>query len=184
MQFDKDLVEVEPGLWVTRDGRVFRESFYARGGKKDAEYQYVIASGKRYGVHRLVAKAYIDNPEGKPIVCHKDDNPKNNHVSNLFWGTQKENMLDMVAKGRDSTWTKKIPNYEPADYVAYHELVNQGLSRAEICEHLKISPYRVKTIRKRLNRWGVDVTLPREEFIAALPSAIRTVFLRTTKPAH
>jgi len=54
---------------------------------------------RRY-IHRLVAQAFIENPEGKPQVMHLDHNSKNNHVSNLAWGTQKENTLQGIRDGR------------------------------------------------------------------------------------
>ena len=41
-------------------------------------------------IHRLVADAFIDNPEDKPVVHHKDTNRKNNKVSNLEWLTDEE----------------------------------------------------------------------------------------------
>lgn len=36
-------------------------------------------------IHRLVAEAFIDNPEGFDLVNHKDENPLNNDVDNLEW---------------------------------------------------------------------------------------------------
>ena len=42
-------------------------------------------------IHRIVATAFIINQDGKRCVCHKDNNPSNNNVSNLYWGTDKEN---------------------------------------------------------------------------------------------
>lgn len=46
---------------------------------------------KRYSIHRLVALHFIPNPENKPCVNHKDENPLNNNVDNLEWCTYSYN---------------------------------------------------------------------------------------------
>jgi hypothetical protein len=47
---------------------------------------------KIYFVHRLVAKAFIPNPDCLPDINHKDENPSNNRVENLEWCTEEYNM--------------------------------------------------------------------------------------------
>lgn len=56
-------------------------------------------NGKEYSytIHRLVASAFIPNPENKCDINHKDGNKKNNTVSNLEWATRSENMKHSFA---------------------------------------------------------------------------------------
>ena len=55
---------------------------------------------KREYIHRLVATAFLPNPDNLPQVNHKDCDKSNNHVYNLEWVTGRQNILDAHAKGR------------------------------------------------------------------------------------
>lgn len=77
-----------PGYQVSASGRVKRTT---KGGKELRPVRYsngycvVNLSGKRIGVHRLVALAFIPNPKGLPEINHKDEDKQNNNVNNLEW---------------------------------------------------------------------------------------------------
>ena len=61
-------------------------------------------------VHRLVALAFIPNPENKPEVDHIDTDRANNFVDNLRWVTESENSLNSitVAKKRNCSQCKAV----------------------------------------------------------------------------
>lgn len=56
--------------------------------------------GKQFYVHKLVAQAFLPNPENKPEVDHLDNNKDNNDLSNLRWVTHKENMNNPITRQR------------------------------------------------------------------------------------
>lgn len=58
---------------------------------------YYSSKPKTYMIHRLVAQAFITNPQNKPEVNHIDNNPLNNNVSNLEWVTRSENTIHAIA---------------------------------------------------------------------------------------
>lgn len=64
-------------------------------------------------IHRLVAMAFIPNPDNKPQIDHINTNPKDNRVSNLRWVTRKENINNPITleKIRKATKNNHIPIY-------------------------------------------------------------------------
>jgi len=62
-------------------------------------YLFIKIRGIAYRPHRLVAEYFIDNPENKPCINHKDCNKLNNHVNNLEWVTYSQNMFHAVENG-------------------------------------------------------------------------------------
>jgi len=82
-----------------------------------------------YSVHRLVAIAFIPNPENKPEINHKDGNKQNNHVDNLEWCTRKENIDHAFRLGLSSNKGEKNPrsklNWDSVNKI--RNLYNTGL---------------------------------------------------------
>lgn len=59
----------------------------------------------KYVAHFLVAKHFIEKPDGKYLIDHKDGNGHNNNMSNLRWATQSDNMANRK-KRSDKTTSK------------------------------------------------------------------------------
>lgn len=108
--------ELNPKYFVTRDGRVFsaikgeRDLVMLRPAVNNLGYHKVsltLATGKKRlcSVHRLVATAFIPNPEGKPEVNHKDLDKLNNQDANLEWMTHAENLAH--ARAALGNWSPK-----------------------------------------------------------------------------
>lgn len=113
----------------------------------DQGYMYVRLSGPRKmcRVHRLVAEAFIPNPQSLPFINHRDNAPAHNAVENLEWCTQKQNLGHARAQGRmpDNHWKgKRSPNAKLSEEtVAKVRTMYQGggWSLERLGKHLGIS---------------------------------------------
>ena len=69
-----------------------RNKFLKASIQKNTGYTRIGVDKKTYRIHRLVAQAFIPNPNNFPEVNHKDKNKANNHIDNLEWCTHRENI--------------------------------------------------------------------------------------------
>ena len=129
-----------PGYFVSNLGNLLGRSGKPVKQQVNEKGYYVYAmypNGRKGGckcvkIHKLVAKAFIPNPENKPQVNHIDGNKLNNNVENLEWCTNQENVIHAyktgLAKARkgadnpnskltkeDAKWIRE--HYKPNDEV-------------------------------------------------------------------
>ena len=76
--------------YIASDGRKLKGRI-RRTSKNNSGYTIINIKSKHFLVHRLVAKAFIPNPNNYPQINHKDENKQNNRVDNLEWCTNKYN---------------------------------------------------------------------------------------------
>ena len=109
---------------------------------------------KCIAVHRLVASNFLEKPDGKDYVNHKDGNKSNNKVDNLEWCTQSENELHAHEAGLKHT-RKEVSSYIDGTFEKHFKstieatkwLKQNGYENAsrssisEVCNNKRISAY-------------------------------------------
>lgn len=89
---------------------------------------------KTFRVHRLVAEAFLPNPEGLGVVNHQDGNKINNHVDNLEWCTTKYNNQHSIETGLRTHKASPVTQYSMrGDWVANYSSQQQAEDITGIC---------------------------------------------------
>jgi hypothetical protein len=125
-------VEFHPGWEVDRTGKIFKDGkrFKNIGIFGNGYPMFSIPGVKKpFYVHRLVAQAFIPNPNNYPHVLHIKRDLTNVHVSNLKWGTQKENMQDRF---RDGTHLRR--NFSIDELNEIYMLLETKMTQHEIAK--------------------------------------------------
>ena len=162
----KDIEGYEGKYSVSSDGRVWSHQKYRFKGKfltpfvsiRGYELLGMSKNKKRhtFSVHRLVAKAFIPNPNNKPEVNHKDGNKTNNHISNLEWVTSSENQIHAVESGLCNFSEK---HKETAKRIGK---INGSKNKGKIFKSRKLSLEQDKEIIYRFNNGESSLKLAKE----------------------
>ena len=110
----KDIIGYEGLYAIEEDGRIWNckykkylSGYYGNDGykrmclRKNANKEYFL-------LHRLIALAYIPNPDNKPYIDHIDRVRNNNSINNLRWVTKMENNQNMSLYNTNTTGEKNI----------------------------------------------------------------------------
>lgn len=147
-------IKAFPSYMVSTHGNVAREgrksnckqAVLKRGGYM-AVSLWKGGKGHTRSVHRLVAEAFLPNPEGKRDVAHSDGNPKNNNVSNLRWATRAENEADKLGHEKSNRGSRNgMSKLQKDDVLAIKHLNRSGLAQHVIAAKFDITQGQVSRI--------------------------------------
>ena len=150
------------------DGRIFhypekvlKQSTPKTGKRAGYMSAHFYCNGKRETmcVHRLVATYFVDKPEGKDVVNHKDGNKSNNHYSNLEWVTYAENNAHAIETGlkqqTPSSYRSKLTKLDKEarqDIIANCKFRVPGFMAKDFAKKYGVaSPTIVKALRQGLD---------------------------------
>ena len=142
--------EIFPSYYISNFGNIKHDNNFLKKCIHSNGYEQVnIRIGNKYVtklIHRLVAVAFIPNPDNKPCVDHIDGNKRNNYVSNLRWVTPVENANNIITKkrsieNRKSHNEKKIVAISGEINVYFNSIIEAsiilGVDRTSISKCLK-----------------------------------------------
>jgi len=158
MEIWKQVKDSDSKYFISSHGKVKREGRVIGGSKEGKGYiiysLYVTPSVKTIKkAHRLVAEHFIPNPENKPQVNHIDGNKLNNHVDNLEWCTNRENIQHALNNGLiDTRGEKSGKNIYPEAVIRKAHETKGSVSNSEFAKLHNMTKKYVSAVR-RGERW-------------------------------
>lgn len=144
------------GYFVDEHGNLFNKhgrqiKFYENQKGYMITQIRVDGKNKTIAQHRLVAMAFIPNPDNKPEVDHKDGNRKHNHRSNLRWATREENVQHSYRYGKKTMVGSKNSRASLTDSEVHAicRMFSEGLTSPELSRFIGKSYNTVRRIRQR-----------------------------------
>ena len=110
--FNNYIIFDDGSVMSVKSGKLLKRILHHSG----YEYYLLRKNNKTYfkSLHRLLADAYIQNPENKPEIDHIDRNKANNSLLNLCWATHAENQANKGAGKNNKLGIKNIHKYDLA----------------------------------------------------------------------
>lgn len=143
--------------YVSRDGKFIKSKKLSQSlGKNGYYYVNLKKNGKtklEY-VHRLMGKAYIPNPEGKPQINHKNGIKTDNRIENLEWVTEKENAVHAVVNGLSDIGEESKKSKLTLEEAI--QIKNSSGSDTETAEVYGVSRAQVRRIKEGIN-WRIAI---------------------------
>lgn len=152
---DGATVEInQNGTVIKVNGREVKSHLNKKSSKKSSpgRFYYCYINGKKFLVHRLVALAFVPNPNGYKMVVHMDTITINNYYKNLNWGCQRHIVDNMRVAQRtyqtpqSQRFSSKIP-LEDIEKVV--ERLKNGETAASIARDYGTSDMSVIRVKKR-----------------------------------